>query len=81
MRGRLAQALERDEPAGVRQAEVEQHAVERLRCEQREPLGERLRTVHLDGRSLLAQQLADQEGVAVVVLDEQHPNEVARDQA
>ena len=45
---------------------------------QRESLGERLGTVRLDRRSLLAQQLADQEGVAVVVLDEQHPNQVAR---
>ena len=81
MRGRLAQALQGDEPAGVRQAEVEQDAVEGLRREQREPLGERLRTVDLDRRSLLAQQLADQEGVAVVVLDEQHPDQVARHQA
>ena len=73
---------QRDEAAGVGQAEVEQDAVEGLRCEQRERLGERLRTADLDARrSLLAQQLADEEGVAVVVLDEQHPNKVARDQA
>ena len=78
---RLAQALERHEPAGVGQAEIEQHAVERLGREQREPLGQRLRTAHLDGGSLLAQELADQEGIAVVVLDEQHANELAHEQA
>ena len=54
VRGGLAQALEGDEPARVRQAEVEQDAVERLGGEQREALGERLCPVHLDGRALLA---------------------------
>jgi hypothetical protein len=74
----LAQALERRQAAGVGQAEVEQDAVEGLGVQEHEPLGERLRAAHLDGRRLLAQELGDEERVAVVVLDEQHAQEVTR---
>ena len=76
----LAQALQGDQPAGVGEAEVEQDAVEGLGGQQPDPLGEGLRAAHLDGRPLLAQQLGDQEGVAMVVLDEQHAHDVAHGQ-
>ena len=81
VRGGLAQALRATSPLASGRPRSSSTQSNGSRREQREPLGERLRAVHLDRRSLLAQQLADQEGVAVVVLDEQHPNEVARDQA
>ena len=81
VRRRLAQALERVQAARVGQPEVEQDAVEGLRAQEVEALVERLRAAYLHRRGLLAQQLGDQEGVAVVILDQQHANGVARGQA
>jgi hypothetical protein len=81
VRGRLAQALERVEPAGIGQPEIQQDAVERLAAQELESFGERLRPVHADRGRLLAQELRDQERVAVVVLDHEHANELARGQA
>ena len=78
---RLAQAAERGEPDRVGQPEVEQDAVEGLAAQEVEAPGERLRAPHVDGRDPLEQDPGDQEGVAGVVLDEQHAHEVARGRA
>ena len=71
--GRLRLELEQlPEPVQalrIRQAQVEEHAG-RV-GDQGLGLGERPRAPHHDRGSHLAQQLADQQGVAVVVLDEQ----------
>jgi hypothetical protein len=55
---------------GIRQAQVEQHTGGR--GQQWPRLGHRPRPLQRDGRGGLGQQLLDQEGVAVVILDQQH---------
>jgi hypothetical protein len=68
-----AQALERAEAGGVREAEVEQHAVGRVGRQRVDRRGQRAHVADIDARVLLLQQLGDEERVALVVLDEQEP--------
>ena len=69
LRLELQQLPEPVQALRIRQAQVEQHAGHA--GHQALGLGERPRASHHDCGSHLAQQLADQQGVAVVVLDEQ----------
>ena len=71
VRHRPRAALQRAEAARVGQPEVEQHAVDRLGAQQLERLGERPHAQDVERRLFLAQQLADQERIALVVLDEE----------
>ena len=71
-----AQALE---AVGVGQRQVEQHAVDGLRVVQRGlGVGERLGALEVDGEVGVGEVLGDQDGVGVVVLDEQHPQRGGR---
>jgi hypothetical protein len=66
LRGQPAQPLQ---PGGVRQPEVEQHAVDPADRGLR--FGERTDAHQLDGADRLVEELLHQERVAVVVLDQQ----------
>jgi hypothetical protein len=72
-----AQLAQRVEPAHVRQAEVEQDAVHLVEVGQR--LGHRRGGAQDHRRVRLVEQLADQERVARVVLDQKYPQPLATD--